>query len=129
MEQKSQYKIVPLYRYKGFIEKVIDADTVQATLDMGFNIFTSQRLRIDDYDAPETWRPRNISEEKHGQAATKRAKELLEGKDLIFITSKSAGIYGRFGATITLPDGRDFVAIMKEEGFEKRDEYVVEETS
>jgi len=128
-EKKLEYNIIPLYTFSGVINRVVDADTVEATLDMGFRIFTTQRLRIDSFDAPETWRPRNDAEEKHGIAATVRAKELLVGKDLLFTTSKRSGIYGRFGASITLPDGRNFAKTMIEEGFQKRDEYVVEETS
>lgn len=122
-EKKIQYESTPFYRYKGRVIRVVDGDTVDANLDMGFNIFTKQRLRIDSFDAPESWRPKTASEKVHGEAAKVRAKELLEGVELIFITSRSAGIYGRFGASITLPDGRTFGDVMISEGFEKKDVY------
>ncbi len=125
VNKKLKYKLDPFYKYKGRIHRVVDADTVDAYLDMGFNIFTEQRLRIDGFDAPETWRPRNELEEVHGKAATARAKELLEGFELIFTTSKSVGIYGRFGASITLPGGRSFSEVMISEGFEKKESYDV----
>ena len=123
MEKKLEYNLDPFYKYKGRIIRVVDADTMDVYLDMGFNMFTNQRLRIDDFDAPETWRPRNEAEKEHGTAATTRAKELLEGQELIFITSKAVGIYGRFGASITLPDGRNFGEVMINEGFEKKEDY------
>lgn len=123
MEKKYEYKLDPLYIYKGIVNRVVDADTVDATLDMGFGMFTKQRLRIDDFDAPETWRPRNEAEKIHGKEATARAKELLEGKEVIFNTSKAVGIYGRFGASILLGDGTKYKEIMIKEGYEKKGTY------
>ncbi len=123
MEKKYEYNLDPFYQYKGRIIRVVDADTMDVYLDLGFNMFTKQRLRIDDYDAPETWRPRNEAEKEHGMAATVRAKELLEGYELIFITSKAVGIYGRFGASITLPGGVKYKEVMINEGFQKKETY------
>jgi len=120
---KEEVKLQPFYRYKGKVLRVVDADTVDARIDLGFSTFVEQRFRIDSFDAPETWRPRNELEKAHGKEATKRALELLMDKDLIFVTSKTAGIYGRYGAKIFLEDGRDYAQVMIQEGFEKRDNY------
>jgi len=114
------------YAYKGIINRVVDADTMDVTLDMGFGMYTKQRLRIDGFDAPETWRPRNEEERKHGEAATKRAKELLDSDELIFKTEKLAGIYGRFSAEIILPDWQNFSDVMISEGYQKKKDYPVE---
>jgi len=122
-EKKYTYNLNPFYRYKGLVLRVIDGDTVDVLLDLGFGMSTKQRLRIDDYDAPESWRPRNEAEKKHGEEAKAKAKELLDGKTLIFTTSKAVGIYGRYGASITLEDGRKFRDVMINEGLQKRDEY------
>lgn len=113
------------YKYKGRIKRVVDADTVDAELDLGFGITMTQRFRIDGFDAPETWRPRNEAEKIHGTEATQRAIQLIEEEDLIFITSKTAGIYGRYGAQIFLKDGRDYAEVMLQEGFGKKDEYLM----
>ncbi len=123
VEKKLEYKLDPLYVYRGKVERVIDGDTVDVTLDIGFGMSTRQRLRIDDFDAPESWRPRNEAEKIHGEAAKARAKELLEGKEMLFNTSKAVGIYGRYGASITLLDGTKFKDIMINEGFEKKENY------
>lgn len=123
VETNYSYSINPFYHYKGKVDRVVDGDTVDATVDVGFGIWVKQRFRIDGYDAPETFRPRNEAEKIHGKAATARAKELLEGKDLIFTTSKEIGVYGRYGASITLPDGTLFKDKMIQEGYSKKDEY------
>jgi endonuclease YncB( thermonuclease family) len=83
----------------------------------------TQRFRINDYDAPETWRPKSEAEALHGEAATARAIELLIGKEVVFESTKIPGIYGRYGANIWLEDGRDFAQIMISEGFQKKEGY------
>ena len=123
VEPKYEYNLNPFYRYKGKVDRVVDGDTVDATLDVGFGVFTKQRLRIDDFDAPESWRPRNEIEKMHGEEAKARAKELLEGKEVIFTTSKAIGIYGRYGASIELQDGSKYKDVMISEGYEKRENY------
>ena len=123
MVEKYEYKLNPFYRYRGLVTRVVDGDTVDATIDVGFGVFTKQRLRIDDYDAPESWRPQNEAEKEHGEAAKARAKELLEGKEVIFTTSKAVGIYGRYGASIEFSGGMKYRDIMISEGYEKKDEY------
>lgn len=113
-----------MYEYKGYVDRVVDADTVDATLDLGFGIKMTQRFRIDNYDAPETWRPRNEKEREHGEKATKRAIEVLMGRELIFQTTKVPGIYGRYGCRIILPEEMDYAELMITEGFEKWEFYV-----
>jgi len=115
--------VTGLYQYKAKVTRVVDADTVDAELDLGFGIKMNQRFRIDGFDAPETWRPLNEAEKEHGERATKRAIELLFDKDLLFRSSKIPGIYGRYGVCIWLPDGRKFSEVMISEGFSKQEEY------
>jgi len=122
-DTESEYKIIELYQYKGKVVRVVDADTVDAAVDMGFGIVMHQRFRINDWDAPETFRPRNEAEKKHGTEATERAIELLMDKEILLKSTKVAGIYGRFGATIWLEDGRDYAEVMINEGFTKKKDY------
>ena len=123
MTKKRKPQKLGLYQYKGKILRVVDADTVDAAVDVGFGITMTQRFRINDYDAPETYRPRNEAEKKHGKAATARAIELHMGKDIFIKSTKVAGIYGRFGADIWLEDGRKFTEVMINEGFSKKKNY------
>ena len=112
-----------LYKYRAKIVRVVDADTMDITVDLGFGVTITQRFRINDYDAPETWRPRNEAEKVHGEQATSRAKELLVDKPIIIESSKVPGVYGRYSATIWLEDGRNFSEVMISEGFQKKEVY------
>jgi len=116
-------KLQEFYKYKTKIVRVVDADTVDAILDLGFGVKISRRFRVANFDAPETWRPQNDKEEAHGRNATTRALELLSNKHVIFTTSKQPGIYGRYNAKITLEDGNDYATIMINEGFQKKESY------
>ena len=111
-----------MYTYRARALKIIDADTLDLDVDVGFGIHVQHRFRIRDYDAPETYRPKSIAEREHGQAAVTRTFSLVQGKDLL-VTTYKLGIYGRYGADIQLPDGRDYATVMREEGFQKREVY------
>ena len=112
-----------LYKYKATVNRVVDGDTMDITVDLGFNLKFNTRVRISDFDAPETYRPSCEKEKIHGLEAKRRAVELLEGKTVYIKTSKTPGVYGRFSAIIYLENGEDFATKMINEGFSKRDVY------
>jgi micrococcal nuclease len=112
-----------MYQYKAVIDRVVDGDTMDAIIDLGFNIKVKQRLRIDGFDAPEIWHPSNDKEQEHGYQAKARAVVLVEGKEVLVMTSKHPGIYNRYGAVVLLPDGQSFSEIMLLEGFQKKESY------
>lgn len=112
-----------MYRYKAKVINIVDGDTVDCSVDLGFQTIVTKRFRIKDYDAPETWRPSNDKERIHGEKATEVAAELLFGKEITLESSKYPGIYNRYLAKITLPDGRNFATVMKEKGLEKQERY------
>lgn len=122
-EELKEYKNFELYQYKAKVIRIVDGDTLDAEVDLGFGITMTQRFRIENYDAPETWRPKSEEEELHGKKATARAIELLIGKDVLIRSTKVAGVYGRFGATIWLEDGRNFAEVMISEDLEKHKDY------
>lgn len=113
-----------MYHYKAIVTRVIDGDTFDAQLDLGFGITYGQRFRVVDLDTPETYRPKSEAEKEHGKQATEKAISLLSGCEVEIQSNKRPGIYGRYDAVITLPDGRDFATVMKEAGLEKRESYV-----
>jgi endonuclease YncB( thermonuclease family) len=108
--------------------KIIDGDTfdVEIPIDVGFNITVNikQRLRIRDLDTPETYRPSCLKEKWHGNEAKFRAKQLLENKTITILTYKT-GKYGRYIADIILPDNKDYATLMKEESYQKRNDYEI----
>ena len=86
------------YNYRAKLVKVVDGDTIDAMIDVGFDIWVKKRIR---YKGIDTWesRTRDLDEKKKGLAAKARNKELLESvsnKSGYFrIKSYGTGKYGR----------------------------------
>ena len=95
------------YNYKAKLVKVVDGDTIDAMIDVGFDIWIKKRIR---YKGIDTWesRTRDLDEKKKGLAAKARNKELLESvsnKSGYFrIKSYGTGKYGRVLADIYIQD-------------------------
>lgn len=89
--------------YKALVVRVVDGDTIDVILDLGFNMSCKQRLRMLGYDAPETYRPKTLLERVRGEKATSYLNELIGDKEVIVETSKS-GKYGRYLANVYLPN-------------------------
>ena len=95
------------YVYRGKLERVVDGDTIDALIDVGFDIWLKKRVR---YSAIDTWesRTRNLEEKKLGLAAKARNKELLmevSSKPGFFrIKSHGLGKYGRLLGEIYIKD-------------------------
>ena len=87
-----------MYRYKVDIVKVIDGDTVDVDIDLGFGmVYKKQRVRLKGIDTPES-RTRNLEEKKFGLAAKAYLKEQLTGEDAythIELVSHDKGKFGR----------------------------------
>jgi len=82
------------YFYKATLRRVVDGDTIDVDLDLGFNVsLTNQRIRFYGVNAPES-RTRNLLEKAAGKAAKARLNELLENADL-HVHSFGKGKYGR----------------------------------
>ena len=83
-----------LYYYKiKEVVKVVDGDTIDVIVDLGFDVYTKQRIRLYAINAPES-RTRDKEEKKRGLAAKARLKELCEEGD-ITLKSYGKGKYGR----------------------------------
>ena len=71
-----QNKQVEPFIYQATLVKVVDGDTIDVTLDLGFNVLLhNQRVRLAGIDTPES-RTRNLEEKKLGLAAKERLKEI-----------------------------------------------------
>ena len=58
-----------MYNYKAKLLRVVDGDTVDAEIDLGFKIFIKDRIRLMGIDTPES-RTRNLQEKSWGKAAS-----------------------------------------------------------
>lgn len=91
------------HRYNATVTRVVDGDTIDALVDLGFGIYHKQRFRMLGYDAPETHRPKTLAERMAGQAATAALKTLIDHMNVIVETEKT-GKYGRYLATVWMED-------------------------
>ena len=110
-----------MYEYRAKINRVVDGDTVDVDIELGFGIVLSdERVRIMGIDTPES-RTRDLVEEKFGLASKARLKELL-GKSSILkteINKDGEDMKGKFGRVLgdfITEDGRLVTEIMAEEG-------------
>jgi micrococcal nuclease len=88
-----------MYEYRATVIKVVDGDTVDVDIDLGFGIVLSdERVRIMGIDTPES-RTRDKEEKKFGLAAKARVKQLL-GKTCVLktqINKNGEDMKGKFG--------------------------------
>ena len=82
------------------IDKVVDGDTIDVTIDLGFDLYKKERVRVAGVDTPEK-RTRNLEEKELGLDATAWIKDKLEGAingsdDLIIRTELDGGV-GKYG--------------------------------
>lgn len=81
-----------MYSYKALVTNVVDGDTVDLSIDLGFNIWHNIRVRLIGIDTPEKWHP-------YGKVVTKFLKQHIEGKKVkINVTKKDK--YGRYLVSI-----------------------------
>lgn len=96
-----------MYEYEAVLERVVDGDTLDLIIDVGFKITTNQRIRLAYVDTPETFRVNRASEEyKNGLEARQYVeKRLADNQNRMRIkTYKNLGKYGRYLGEIWLPD-------------------------
>ena len=82
------------------IDKVLDGDTIDVTIDLGFDLYKKERVRIAGVDTPEK-RTRDLEEKELGIHATNWLKEKLEGAisgdDDLVIRTELVGGTGKYG--------------------------------
>ena len=110
-----------MYEYRCKVLKVIDGDTVDIDIDLGFGTWIrNERVRIMGIDTPES-RTSNLIEKKFGLAAKSRLQELL-GETAILktqVSKKGEDMKGKFGRILgdfKTEDGRICADVLCEEG-------------
>ena len=87
------------YKIKS-VDRIVDGDTIDVTIDLGFDILHKTRVRLWGINTPET-RTRDLEEKKRGYAASERLTELLDDVttvhgDELLLKTKEKGKYGRY---------------------------------
>ena len=93
-----------MYIYKAKCERVVDGDTIDANIDLGFNVSIKKRIRFVGINTPES-RTRDLEEKARGLAAKDRLKDiLLKHSNEFILHSQGVGKYGRCLGEIFLGD-------------------------
>ena len=89
-------KQISKYEYSAKLERVVDGDTCDALIDLGFKTFVHKRIRFKGVDTWES-RTRDLDEKKKGLAAKAYTRDMLENSDegKFALRSYGVGKYGR----------------------------------
>ena len=86
-----------MYAYKAIITNVVDGDTVDVNVDLGFKVYSKQRIRLAGIDTPERGQPGY-------QEAKDRVTELVLNKEVCLQTFK-ASKFGYYLGILVVVDG------------------------
>ena len=82
------------------VDKVLDGDTIDVTIDLGFDLYKKERVRVAGVDTPEK-RTRNLEEKALGIDATnwlkKELEDVLAGDDELIVRTELHGGVGKYG--------------------------------
>jgi len=109
-----------MYRYKAYVMKIYDGDTLTVRVDLGFNVFTVQHLRLARINA---WEVRG-TERPAGLIARDWLRSQILGKNIEVQTNKDAtGKYGRYIAEVSMLDGGNINDALVANGHAKYQNY------
>ena len=95
-----------MYEYSCTVTRVVDGDTIDVILDLGFSILHKCRVRLYGIDTPES-RTRNKDEKIRGKLASKFLQDAIDNGKKVVLRSKlkdSKGKYGRVLGEIVVDD-------------------------
>ena len=85
-----------MYEYNCTVERVVDGDTIDVVLDLGFDILYKSRVRLYGIDTPES-RTRDKDEKARGKMAGSFLEEAIEDGEKVIIQTKLKDSRGKFG--------------------------------
>jgi len=88
-----------MYEYSCKVERVVDGDTIDVVLDLGFDILYKSRVRLYGIDTPES-RTRNLDEKARGKMASAFLKEAIDNGTKVVIQTKLKDSRGKFGRVL-----------------------------
>ncbi len=105
-----------MYRYRVALDRVVDGDTVDLWVDLGFRVNMKLRFRLAGIDAPEMRGKTHAA----GVAAKNRLRSLIVGAgDGLTVATEKTGKYGRWLATLYDADGNSINQRMIADGHAK----------
>lgn len=98
-----------MWTYKAKVNRVIDGDTLDLEVDLGFRVGIGVRIRLAGVDAPELSEPR-------GHMAKQFVEHLLPvGSPVTIRSEKDKRSFDRYVASVTLADGSDLAQRLRDE--------------
>ena len=97
-----------MYTYKAKLVKVVDGDTIDVTIDLGFDVSVKKRVRFEGINAPES-RTRDLKEKALGLAAKDRVKCILAENSCFTLESTE---FAPIAAVSTAPAAKCAVSIL-----------------
>ena len=94
--KQAQVNSRKLHCYKAYLEKVVDGDTLNVVVDLGFGIKHKEIIRLAKINAPE-------SKTVEGKESKQKLSEILEDLPFLIIKTKKIDIFGRYVADVFLP--------------------------
>jgi len=92
-----------MYRYKVQVTRIVDGDTVDVDVDLGFGmVYKKQRVRMMGVDTPES-RTRDLEEKFYGKASKAHLVSILEEGD-VQLQSHGKGKFGRILGELFIGD-------------------------
>jgi endonuclease YncB( thermonuclease family) len=122
--KKSEINSKKMHTYKAYLEKIVDGDTLNVVLDLGFGILHKEIIRLNGVDAPEI-------KTEAGKISAKGLEEILKNVKVLVLKTIKIDIYGRYVADVffsnsetdlqKIADKGDYLnEILLEKGFVKR---------
>lgn len=101
-----------MYEYRAIVIGVVDGDTLDVNIDLGFDVWRKERVRLYGIDSPEKY---TVA----GKLAWAAASLLLPAGDVVTVRTtkyRSEDKYGRYLAAVLLGDGRSMSDVLIEAG-------------
>ena len=118
-------KIKTIHVYKATVTRVIDGDTFECLVDLGFYVSVNITVRLLGIDTPETRRPASDAEITRGKKAKRLVESKILNQDVKLVTSKDkTGKYGRWLARVEFLEDNEYVDLTKlliDSNLEKRE--------
>ena len=88
-----------MYEYSCKVERVVDGDTIDVVLDLGFDNLYKSRVRLDGIDTPES-RTRDLDEKARGKLAKNFLKDAIDQGEKVVFQTKLKDSRGKFGRVL-----------------------------
>lgn len=95
----------PFGPYRAVISRVVDGDTLYCLLDLGFNTYSYQSIRVRGIDTPEIYSG-SQEERTRGQGAVRHLTGIIahHGSHILLYSEKWPQTFGRYVASVWFPD-------------------------